>query len=213
MTASGDTGPPANTTRRARARPVVQSGSTSSSAVVARPVQHDAERAVVAVFEHEHDGPVEVRIDERWRRDEQPAAQRQESVESRVVRHRAQFRAPDRRIAVRSLRAARRVPRRGRCGPRAHRSRCRRGLRRRLDRTLPGRDAGGRAAGRRRRGRGACVRICATRARRGRAAGRQHRPRRRIGAAARRDRPRPAAARRARSGRRRARRRSPRAPA
>ena len=69
------TGPPTNTTSGADAsdsplgQHVVELG-------VARPVEHDAERALVAVLEHEHDGAVEVRVDEGRRRDQQAAAQR-----------------------------------------------------------------------------------------------------------------------------------------
>ena len=51
MTASGETGPPMNTTR-GRARDVVPVGEHVVERGRARPVEHDAERAVVAVFEH-----------------------------------------------------------------------------------------------------------------------------------------------------------------
>ena len=43
---------------------------------VARAVEDDAERAVFAVLEQQHDAAVEVRVDQRRGRDEQPAAQR-----------------------------------------------------------------------------------------------------------------------------------------
>src|SRR5439155_13843789 len=39
-------------------------------------IQDDAEAAIVSVLEHQHDGPVEVGIDEGWCRDEQPSAVR-----------------------------------------------------------------------------------------------------------------------------------------
>jgi len=40
------------------------------------PVEHHPEGAVVVVFEHQDHGPVEVRIDERWGRDEQSSPER-----------------------------------------------------------------------------------------------------------------------------------------
>jgi FAD/FMN-containing dehydrogenase len=43
---------------------------------VAAAIEHDAEPTVVAVFEHEDDGPVEVRIDQGRGRDEQASAER-----------------------------------------------------------------------------------------------------------------------------------------
>ena len=75
MTASVATGPPANTTSGGDTTGR-HSGNTSSSGGLAAAVQHDAEPAVVAVFEHEHDGPVEVRVDEGRGRDEQASAER-----------------------------------------------------------------------------------------------------------------------------------------
>jgi FAD/FMN-containing dehydrogenase len=43
---------------------------------LAAAVQHEAQAALVAVFEDQHDRTVEVRVDEGWCRDEQPSAQR-----------------------------------------------------------------------------------------------------------------------------------------
>ena len=192
MTASGDTGPPTNTTRGVVGE-LVPVGEHVGEGGRARPVEHQAERTVVAVFEHEDHGAVEVRIDERRR--------------SRRVGVRARAGSvPNPRPSLgagaqsRSLLATcRPAPR---TSPTARRSRERPSARSTcspipispgatsIDWTgrFRGRDAGRRAAGRRRRGR-PCRANVRRGARRGGAPGRQHRPRRRFGAVARRDRP------------------------
>ena len=41
-----------------------------------RAVEHQPERAIVAVLDHQHDGPEEVGVDQPWARDQQLAARR-----------------------------------------------------------------------------------------------------------------------------------------
>ena len=40
------------------------------------PVENKAERAIIVVFEYQHDGSIEVRVDERWRRHQKLPPQR-----------------------------------------------------------------------------------------------------------------------------------------
>ena len=60
--------------RRRREHPPL--GKHVLEADLARPVQDDPERTFLAVLQHEDDRAIEVGVDEWWRRDEQPSAQR-----------------------------------------------------------------------------------------------------------------------------------------
>ena len=84
MRAAGSTGPPSNSTRGASR--VRRPGLEHALHVVAgRPVQDDAEGAVVTVFEQQHHGTVEVLVHEGRCGDEELASQRG------PIRHRAIF--------------------------------------------------------------------------------------------------------------------------
>ena len=152
MTASGDTGPPTNTTAGV-VGDCLPVGEHVGERGRARAVEHQAERTLVTVFEDEDHGAVEVRIDERWRlrrvggraragvgsEPHRPAVSRPMSPSLLAVVHPRRVRAE----LLDDLASGRRR------GARAHRCRSRRGLHDRLDRTLPGSHSGRRAAARR----------------------------------------------------------------
>ena len=204
ITASVATGPPANTSAGGDTT-LAPFGEHVVDRRLARAVEHEAEPAVVAVLEDEHDGPVEVRVDEGRCRDEQSSAERFLLGHERDIGTATWVRLVSGGRSIfgdeRFVRSARGVARRGRTGERPHRSRRHRRERRRLDRPVPRRtDAVVRpgtvdeVA--------AVLALCNAARGRRRPAGREHRSRRRFGAPARRARARSPAPRLDRRGRR-----------